>query len=210
MEQDLFSETLTPAIAPSYSSYPVGSYAQARPQQTTLQHPGGPLPQNVAPYPGFQLGASTGANLSIPAYPGVGIQQFGGQAATPAYLPPPAMAFPIANGSVVASEQLQPLTASAPSQAKFGMTDSPDPFSTLVPGFKAALPGGPAVVTTPALPGFVPGEHAGGFGAGFGTFSQGQVPTNGQIPALHASAPSSFGTSSGSGGVGAKSGNPFA
>lgn len=162
-------------------------------------------------YPGAQCGAPVAANQPAPAYPGFGAQQYGLQAAIPGFPPPPAMSFSMPNGSVVAPEQPQPVPAYAAPAPKLGMAEGPDPFSNLVSGFKAALPGTPAGAAAQGLPGFLPADPAGSYGGGFGAFPQAQIPTNGQIPALHASAaPSSFPASSGGTAPGAKSGNPFA
>jgi hypothetical protein len=206
LSQDLFSDIRAPPAAPAFPSYPPGAFPTVPLQYANpAQHPGAPtLYPAAASYPGVQAQAPAGfvgASAGFPGFAGL-------PAGAPAYLSAPSSAFPMANGSLQQGLP-QPSGLFPAPGLKAGPPDgAPDPFSTLVPGLKAALPTA-AAAPLPFAGAFAPGAPA-GFGGGFGAPAQAQAPTNGQIPALHANAAVGFGGGGADGGAGAKSGNPFA
>lgn len=206
--QDLFSEIRAPPAAPSLASMGWG-YPPAPQQHPNPSHPGAAPQYAVASgFPGPRPELPPGLPASVPgsvAFSGFGVPQYDRQ--IPAF-PTHAGALPLANGTLLPQAQPQPLTMFGAPPAKLTASEgAPDPFSALVPGLKAALP---TAAPPQSFSGLVPGDPS-GFGSGFGGLPHAQASTNGQIPALRANPPVSFGGPSGVGAPGAaKSGNPFA
>jgi collagen type IV alpha len=208
MKQDLFSEIRAPPAAASFPSYPMGGYASGPQQYLNPSYPGAATPYAPNGFPGQRPelpsglpGAAAAGSAAFPAFSGM--QQYTPQAGGSAVPQGSAPVFPMANGALVPPVPPQPAGKLASSEGP------PDPFSMLVPGLKAALPTATTAPPPQGFSSFAPGS-APGLGSGFGSLTHAQIPTNGQIPALHATAHVGFGAPSGASAPGAKSGNPFA
>eukprot|EP00884_Botryococcus_braunii_P000864 jgi/Botrbrau1/10779/Bobra.0119s0005.2 len=203
LPSDLFSEIRAPPAAPSFPSYPMGAYASGPQQYLNPSYPGAAnvFPGQRPELPSGLPAAAAAGSAAFPAFSGM--QQYNPQAGASAVPQGSTPVFPMANGAMVPPVPPQPA-------GKLASSDGPpDPFSMLVPGLKAALPTAATAPPPQGFSSFAPGS-APGLESGFGSITHAQIPINGQIPALHATAHVGFGAPSGASAPGAKSGNPFA